>query len=185
MNWLSVMNKSKFLLLASLISGISSSIYWTFSRSYITVEYNMTTNESVVFWIIMGVAGIVGGAAGGFIQKLGLAWSYRLLLFLLFISIVLLTAPLNWTHYFSAALFGSSYIFLTGLFIVWATRIFSVLPALGVSLSFLALGIGQALGSFFAGRLIEMTSYPFSFILFAGIGLIGLLFPTEKAADSC
>lgn len=185
MNWLSVMNKSKFLLLASLISGISSSIYWTFSRSYITVEYNMTTNESVVFWIIMGVAGIVGGAAGGFIQKLGLAWSYRLLLFLLFISIVLLTVPLNWTHYFSAALFGSSYIFLTGLFIVWATRIFSVLPALGVSLSFLALGIGQALGSFFAGRLIEMTSYPFSFILFAGIGLIGLLFPTEKAADSC
>lgn len=179
-NWLSVIYKAKFLLLASLIIGISSSIYWTFSRSYLTTEYNMSTNESVVFWIIMGLAGILGGAAGLTIKKMGLSWSYRLLLLLLLISIVLLAVPSNLTVYISAALFGSSYIFLTGLFIVWATRLFKTLSAMGVSISFLALGMGQSLGSFFAGKSIEMTSYSFSFVLFAGIGLIGLFLSTES-----
>lgn len=128
----------------------------------------------------MGIAGVLGGVAGGFIQKIGLRWSYRLLLFLMTVSIFLLTVPANLTVYISAGLFGSTYIFLTGLFIVWGTRIFNTLPALGVSLSFLALGIGQSLGSFFAGKTIEMTTYPFSFILFAGLGLIGLFVPTDR-----
>lgn len=179
-NWLSATNKAKSLLAASLIIGISSSIYWTFSRSYITIEYSMTQNESVIFWILMGLAGILGGVAGGIIQKIGLAWSYRLLLLLLLISVVLLTFPSDLTVYISGALFGSSYIFLTGLFIVWATRLFPILPAVGVSLSFLALGIGQSLGSYFAGKSIEMTSYPFSFTLFASIGLLALLLPTAE-----
>lgn len=132
----------------------------------------------------MGVAGVAGGVAGGFIQKVGLAWSYRVLLFFMLISIVLLTVPATMTVYISAGLFGSMYIFLTGLFIVWSTRIFSDLPALGVSLSFLALGIGQSLGSLFAGKTIELTTYPFSFGLFAGLGLIGLLVPTPIAESS-
>ncbi|GAE06454.1 hypothetical protein JCM10914_2616 [Paenibacillus sp. JCM 10914] len=183
-NWLSVLYKAKFLLTASLVIGICSSIYWTFSRSYITSVHNMTTDQSVVFWIIMGVAGVAGGVAGGFIQKVGLAWSYRVLLFFMLISIVLLTVPATMTVYISAGLFGSMYIFLTGLFIVWSTRIFSDLPALGVSLSFLALGIGQSLGSLFAGKTIELTTYPFSFGLFAGLGLIGLLVPTPIAESS-
>ncbi|MFD1137117.1 MFS transporter [Paenibacillus urinalis] len=178
--WLSAINKAKFLIAASLVIGISSSIYWTFSRSFITSEYGFTTNESVVFWIILGIAGILGGFAGGFIQRLGLARSYRLLLVVMLISILLLTVPNQVTVYISAGLFGSTYIFLTGLFIVWATRIFSILPALGVSLSFLALGIGQSLGSLIAGSTIEMTSYPFSFTLFAGLGIIALFIPAQQ-----
>nr|WP_245809029.1 MFS transporter [Shouchella patagoniensis] len=178
LHWLSIITKAKFLLIASFIIGMSSSIYWTFSRSYLTTVYTMTTTESVVFWIIMGIAGVLGGVAGGFIQKIGLTWSYRLLLFLMVLSI--LTVSSHLTVYISAALFGSTYIFLTGLFIVWGTRIFNTLPALGVSLSFLALGIGQSVGSFFAGKTIELTTYPFSFVLFAGLGLIGFFVPTDK-----
>lgn len=34
--WLSAINKAKFLIAASLVIGISSSIYWTFSSSFIT-----------------------------------------------------------------------------------------------------------------------------------------------------
>lgn len=179
-NWLSVIYKAKFLLMASLLIGISSSIYWTFSRSYLTIEHNLSTNESVIFWSVIGLAGILGGVAGRLIKKIGLSWSYRLLLLLLLISVFLLTVPSNLTIYISAALFGSSYIFLTGLFIVWATRLFNALPAIGVSASFLALGMGQSLGSFFAGKSIEMTTYSFSFALFAGIGFIGLFLSTEK-----
>ncbi|GAF65176.1 putative MFS transporter [Bacillus sp. TS-2] len=178
--WLFAMIKAKNLLLASLIIGISSSIYWTFSRSYLVMEYRISTNESVIFWIVMGLAGIVGGVAGGIIHKVGLSWSYRILLFILLISMVLLTFPKGFAIYLSAVTFGSSYIFLTGLFIVWSIRLFKDLPALGVSLSFLALGLGQSIGSFFAGMMIEMTNYPISFTLYAAIGLLGLFIPIEE-----
>ncbi|MFJ7746576.1 MFS transporter [Peribacillus sp. NPDC097295] len=179
-NWLSVIKRAKFLITASLIIGICSSIFWTFSRSFITTEYNMTTKESVVFWIVMGAAGIVGGVAGGLIQRVGLGWSYRLILLVLLGSIAMLNLSDDVFVYISAGLFGISYILITGLFIVWATRVFKNSPAKGVSLSFLSLGIGQSLGSFFAGKTIEMTSYPFGFTLFAILGIVGLFVPTES-----
>lgn len=178
--WLSVIKTAKFLITASLIIGICSSIFWTFSRSFITTEYDMTTKESVVFWIVMGVAGIVGGVAGGLIQRIGLGWSYRLILLVMLGSIAMLNISADVFVFISAGLFGVAYILITGLFIVWATRAFDNSPAIGVSLSFLSLGIGQSLGSFLAGKTIEMTSYPFGFTLFAVLGLVGLLVPTES-----
>ncbi|MGE7601534.1 MFS transporter [Peribacillus sp. NPDC097675] len=179
-NWLSVIKRAKFLITASLIIGICSSIFWTFSRSFITTEYDMTTKESVVFWIVMGAAGIVGGVAGGLIQRIGLGWSYRLILLVLLGSIAMLNISAEVFVYISAGLFGVTYILITGLYIVWATRIFEKSPAIGVSLSFLSLGIGQSLGSFLAGKTIEMTSYPLAFILFSILGLVGLFVPTES-----
>lgn len=179
-HWLTTIKTAKNLLLVSLLIGFSSSIYWTFSRSFITSTYEIGINESVFFWMIIGFAGILGGISGSFIQKLGFTLSYRLLIGLLVISIYLITIPTYATIYLSAALFGSTYVFLTGLCIVWATRIFPVLPALGVSLSFFALGMGQSFGSFLAGKLIEMTSYALSFTLYALFALFALLISTKS-----
>lgn len=179
-NWASVLASAKYLLVSSFIIGLSSSIYWTFSKSYLTSVPFTTANESIVFWMLMGSAGILGGIAGGVIQKIGLTWSYRLALLIMLASLIILLLPSRIAIYASASMFGSSYIFLTGLFIVLATRIFQSFPSLGVSLSFLALGIGQSIGSFFAGKTIELTSYPFAFILFAAIGTVALFIPVEK-----
>ncbi|MFS0786514.1 MFS transporter [Shouchella sp. 1P09AA] len=183
-NWTSVLNQAKGLLFASIIVGISSSIYWTFSRSFLTVEHGVSANESVLFWVIMGIAGILGGVAGGFIQWIGMKWSYRLVLLALLSSIAILIVSSRLSIYLSASLFGGGYIFLTGLFIVWATKLFDKLPAVGVSISFLALGIGQSIGSFFAGKTIEWTSYPISFLLFALLGGVGLFItPLKKSME--
>ncbi|WP_338465274.1 MFS transporter [Shouchella rhizosphaerae] len=179
-NWGSVLASAKYLLVSSFIIGSSSSIYWTFSKSYLTSVPFTTANENIVFWMVMGIAGILGGLAGGVIQKIGLTWSHRLALLIMLAPLIILLLPSRIAIYASASMFGSSYIFLTGLFIVLATRIFQSFPSLGVSLSFLALGIGQSIGSFFAGKTIELTSYPFAFILFAAIGIIALFIPVEK-----
>ncbi|PAE89245.1 MFS transporter [Shouchella clausii] len=179
-NWGSVLASAKYLLVSSFIIGASSSIYWTFSKSYLVSVSFTTANESIVFWMVMGIAGILGGIAGGVIQKIGLTWSHRLALLIMLASLIILLLPSRIAIYASASMFGSSYIFLTGLFIVLATRIFQSFPSLGVSLSFLALGIGQSIGSFFAGKTIELTSYPFAFILFVAIGIIALFIPVEK-----
>ncbi|QHJ70075.1 MFS transporter [Planococcus halotolerans] len=163
---------ARFLIFASIGIGFASSIYWTFSRSYVTLIHDFPITESVVFWIIMGGAGILGGIAGAIINKLGLANSYRLGIFVLAASLFVLTLPYQAAIYFSAVLFGISFIFMTGLIIVWGTRQFPDSPFIGVSIAFFSLGIGQSIGSIIAGLLIEGTSYPFAFIVFSIVGAL-------------
>lgn len=184
LHWWPAIKKAKFLLVVSLIIGISSSIYWTFSRSYLTVVYDMSTNESVVFWILMGISGVFGGFAGELINRVGLALSYRLVLVMMLLSIYSITIPTMITVYSSAVLFGISYIIMTGLFIVWSSRIFKLTPSIGVSLSFLLLGVGQSVGSSIAGGIIGSTSYSLGFMLFALTGLVGLFIPINKSDDT-
>lgn len=161
--------------LAALIIGICASIYWVFSKSFLTAVHGMSEIESSFFWILMGISGSVGGIAGGIIEKYGLTISYRGSLLVMIISICLIVIPLPISVYCSAFFFGVTFIFLTGLFIVWGISLFVQEPSFGVSLAFLLLGIGQSFGSLFAGIIIENTSYRFAFLLYAGIGLGGLL----------
>jgi len=164
------LKKARFLIAASIGVGFSSSIYWTFARSYISEIHGVSVNESVVFWMIMGAAGILGGIAGAIIQTIGLHLSYRLGVIAVALSISILTIHQYAAIYLSAVLFGVAFIFMTGLFIVWGTRQFSETPSIGVSISFFSLGIGQSAGSAAAGVLIESISYPFAFLLFSAIG---------------
>src|SRR5690606_37309846 len=166
--------KARFLIFASIGVGFSSSIYWTFSRSYITVIHGLSVSESIGFWTIMGGAGIIGGIAGAIIQSIGLHRSYRLGVLVVSAAIFGLTLSPTATIYVSALLFGVSFIFMTGLFIVWGTRQFPDSPSTGVSISFFSLGIGQSAGSIAAGMFVEGISYPFAFILFSIIGLLFL-----------
>lgn len=178
--WGRSFNKGRFLIAASLGVGFSSSVYWTFSRSYVSIIHDFSLNQSIIFWIMMGAAGIAGGTAGGIIQKIGLSLAFRIGVFVNAASIIGLTVPGQPTIYLSAVLFGAAYIFMTGLFIVWATKVFPAYPSLGVSMSFLSLGMGQALGSGAGGLVIEGISYPFTFIAFSLVGLLFILCEVEK-----
>ncbi|MEC1158814.1 MFS transporter [Cytobacillus horneckiae] len=177
---MSVLKKAKFLIFSSLLIGYGSSIYWTFSQTYLTVNYNMSSHASVFFWILMGASGILGGVAGGIINKFGIVLSYRITLVIMSIAIAIITIPNLMTIYLSPILFGMSYIFMTGILIVWGARLFKVMPSMGVSLAFLALGIGQSVGSAIGGELISLTSYAFSFILYSSVCFIGLAVPIKK-----
>lgn len=179
-----LLRNARFLIIASIGIGFSSSIYWTFSRSYVTLLHGLSLNQSVVFWMIMGGAGIFGGIAGSTIQSVGLRTSYRIGVIAVAASIFGLTLSYPGVVYVSAALFGLSFIFMTGLFIVWGTRQFPESPSIGVSLSFFSLGIGQSIGSIMAGVLIEEISYPFAFISFSLVGLFFLLCKTTVLSPS-
>lgn len=176
---LSLIGEARFMILAAIGIGFSSSIYWTFSRSYLTETHDFSTSESMVFWIVMGAAGIIGGIAGTIIQRIGLGWSYRLGVLVASASLVTLTIPHSASIFLSAILFGISFVFMTGLFLVWGTRHFPDTPSVGVSLSFFSLGIGQSLGSIAAGVLIDGMSYPIAFLSFAAIGLLFIFIKTN------
>ena len=178
--WLNSMKQAKFLFIASAIVGLSSSVFWTFSRSLLSVVHNMSQFESVVFWILMGISGVIGGVGGGLINRIGLSLSYRLTLLLMMISIFIITLSSQITIYTSAIFFGISYIFMTGILIVWATRIYKNFPSVGVSLSFLFLGIGQSFGSFLSGLTIDALTYSVTFLVFSLLGLVGLVVPVKS-----
>ncbi|WP_404467130.1 MFS transporter [Planococcus rifietoensis] len=88
---LNLLGQARFMIIAAIGIGFSSSIYWTFSRSYLTEAHDFSVTESMVFWIVMGAAGIIGGIAGTIIQRLGLGWSYRLGVMVATASLVTLT----------------------------------------------------------------------------------------------
>ncbi|QHT47935.1 MFS transporter [Bacillus sp. SB49] len=164
------------LIIAATLLGIASSAYWTFSRDYILHLDTAPLYLGEWFWVIIGAAGLLGGTVGGVIQKIGMASAYRISVILLAASSLALVflSGNKLAGVLSPALFGSSYIFMSGVLILWGISIFKSNPSLGIGVPFVLLAFGQVMGSTLAGRLVDMEGYPFLFILFSLVGMIAL-----------
>lgn len=80
-------------------------------------------------------------------------------------SIILSIASENWfLSYLSAGIFGCSYIFISGVLLVWGIRVFIKNASLGIGVPFLLLALGQVMGSMLAGWFIGTWGYVASFI---------------------
>jgi hypothetical protein len=73
---------------------------------------------------------------------------------------------------FSALVFGLAYMSLTGLYLMTGIRLLPGRLSLGPVLPFLAVSLGQAVGSPVLGLLIEQTGYANAFSLFASISIV-------------
>ncbi|WP_080145857.1 hypothetical protein [Marinilactibacillus piezotolerans] len=117
--------------------------------------------------------------AGVLIQSKGISFVYRIFLNLLILAIGLMVISQTLILYLPATLFGTAYIAMTGILLVWGTKCFPESPDLGVNLSFLLLGLGQTFGSSLAGLVIETFSYSYGFLFFAFIGIFALIIPIK------
>ena len=169
-----VSQRSLPLFAASVGLGIASAAYWTFSRDLIIEVGEQSPVGSTVFWVVLGVSGLAGGAAGDLIKKFGLRVALRGALLIMTASIgTLAVAPgILFVSYPSAALFGATYIMLTGILLVWAVRVSEERPSAGLGSAFLLLAAGQILGSYFAGVFATATSLQTTFLIFAGIAVL-------------
>jgi hypothetical protein len=132
---------------------------------------------STLFWTVIGVSGLAGGAAGDLVGRFGLAAVLRGALVSMAGSMALLAVapgvlPLA---YASAALFGSTYILLTGAILVWSVGVFREIPSAGLGAGFLLIAVGQAVGSPAAGALAGATSQTVAFFSFAGVAVFTAL----------
>ncbi|MFG6147389.1 MFS transporter [Halobacillus sp. B23F22_1] len=164
---------SSTLITASLALGISTALFWTFSRSFIEASGDYQQWQLSFFWVIIGLFGVLGGFSGSLIEKKGLTFAYRLgSLAIASASIILSITPGNWLlSYAAAGIFGSSYIFLTGVLLVWGIRVFITNASLGIGVPFLLLAVGQVIGSLLGGWSIGTWGYAVSFMLY---GLVGI-----------
>ncbi|WP_289890513.1 MFS transporter [Virgibacillus pantothenticus] len=171
---------------ASVVLGICSAAFWTFSRSFFESAGSYEDWQLSIFWVVIGSLGILGGFSGSLIEKKGLAFSYRIATVLLsFAFILLAVSPEKWFIAYSAAgLFGGSYIFLTGVLLVWGIRVFIHNASLGIGVPFLLLAVGQVIGSLSAGLCIGFFGYAFTFILFGCASLIASFINPKKKQTS-
>jgi predicted MFS family arabinose efflux permease len=154
--------------------GFASAVYWTFSRELVVQAGGLGQTGSTLFWTVIGISGLAGGAAGDLVRRFGLTTVLRGALLAMAASIALLAVassvlPLAYT---SAALFGSVYIMLTGVVLVWSVSVFRERPAAGLGAGFLLIAVGQAVGSPVAGALAGATSPPTAFFSFAVAALL-------------
>ncbi|PSL42571.1 putative MFS family arabinose efflux permease [Salsuginibacillus halophilus] len=160
------------LIISSLFLGVSTAAFWTFAPSFIEAAGSYSDWQLSTFWIMIGIFGILGGFSGFLVEKLGLPFAYKLgTLLIASASVLLAVDPADWMlAYASAGLFGGSYIFLTGILLVWGIHVFIENASLGIGLPFLLLALGQVFGSMLAGVFIDVWGFAPAFVIFGFVG---------------
>jgi predicted MFS family arabinose efflux permease len=157
--------------------GFASAAYWTFSRDMVVRFGDLSGSGSTMFWVVIGVSGLAGGLAGDLVQRFGLTGAFRVSVLSMAAAIGLLAAApgvLLWA-YSSAALFGSSYIMVTGIILVWSVWVFHERPSAGLGAAFLLIAVGQVFGALTAGALAGATGLVVTFWVFAAIAVVAAL----------
>jgi len=169
--------KSVLLYAAATGVGFASAAYWTFSRDLVVQTGDLSVAGSTLFWTVIGVSGIAGGLAGDLVRRLGLARAFRASLLCMAAAVGLLAAAPNvlLLAYLSATLFGSTYIMLTGIVLVWSVTVFHERPSAGLGAAFLLIAVGQILGSLIAEMVAGAAGLLSTFWAFAGVAVLTAL----------
>ena len=157
--------------------GFASAAYWTFSRDMVVRFGDLSGSGSSMFWVVIGVSGLAGGLAGDLVQRFGLSRAFRVSVLSMAAAIGLLAAApgvLFWA-YASAALFGSTYIMLTGIILLWSVSVFQERPSAGLGAAFLLIAVGQVFGALTAGAVAGAAGLVVTFWAFAGIAVVAAL----------
>jgi len=165
------------LIISSIMLGISTAVFWTFAIDFIDSTNAYSNWRLPLFWVILGFFGLIGGFSGKFIKQFGLSSGYTWGCITLSLSSFLIAwRPEQWAvSYLSASLFGISYIFITGLLMVWGIKVFIRNASLGIGTPFLLLAVGQVLGSLFAGMIIDFSGYALTFIIYGFASIFAIV----------
>lgn len=170
------------LLLGALLFGLVTSVYWTFSVELIAGENSLSETGSVIFWMVVGIAGVAGGLAGELVTRFGLAKVLKWATLAIATSIALLTmvseGMLMLTM--SAVVFGATFILITALYGIWSINCFPEAPSTGFGLTFFLISAGQLISPTLAGVGAELWSMAgvFHVTAIACLGIL-LLLPAQ------
>lgn len=163
------------LLACAFLMGLSSIAVWGFGRDLLAAQPGASTLGSALTWTILGAAGILGAFGGDLVRRIGLSRSWVAQMLTMGAAIALFAlAPANDSVVFTAAaMFGASYIGLTGLVLLWSSDLYPTRTSLAVGVSFFTIAAGQAIGAPLVGWLIETANVPVVFYSWAGLAVLG------------
>lgn len=138
--------------------GLGSSAVWTFGRDVAVGSGALSPSASTLMWIVLGAAGLLGAFTGTLTAATGIGRAWAVAMPLLGAATLGPALGVPWLAFAAAALFGAVYIGLTGLLLLWGTRIYAGHPSFGVGAAFLLLAVGQSIGSPLVGTLSDLTT---------------------------
>ncbi|GAA2500166.1 MFS transporter [Streptomyces gobitricini] len=170
------------LLASSGAMGLVSAVYWTFSRDLVVSRGHLGDTASMVFWMVIGVSGLLGGLAGRLVRTVGLTWALRCCLAAFGAAITTLAlAPGSLVLVLaSGTAFGACYILLTGIYLIWSIDAFPQQPSAGIALSFALISVGQAVGAPLSGNLTGHFGAVPVFVLFGALSCLAAVVRPRK-----
>ncbi|NIC36658.1 MFS transporter [Halomonas desiderata] len=166
------------LLLGALLFGLVTSVYWTFSVDLIAGENGLSDAGRVMFWMVVGIAGVAGGLAGELVTRFGLAKVLQWASLAIAAAIAILTIASGdmLVLTLSAVVFGATFILITALYGIWSVSCFPEAPSAGFGLTFFLISAGQLISPTLAGvgaRLWDMAGvFQVTAVLCLGILLL-------------
>lgn len=171
------------LLLGAAVMGLASAAVWTFGLDLLVTEGGTGPTTARLAWVLLGALGVLGAAAGDLEARLGpaRAWTTTTVALAGATAVLALAPGTPALTHPAAAVFGGSYIAMSGLLLLGGTRVYSDEPSAGVGIAFLVLALGQAAGSLALGALASGTGLRTAVLVAAGVGLIGALAPPRTS----
>lgn len=163
----------KRLVMAAFLMGAASTALWSFGGAIAQQRLGWMTEQVGLLWTVIGAAGVFGAGAGWLTSRFGINWVHWLSLSALAASVVVVGLPFTTTTLTLAGgvLFGAAYVMLTGVYLVWGTEALPERPGTGLTIGFLAISIGQTLGSPLFGLLMDYVSLEVAILSYAILGL--------------
>jgi len=154
---------------AAALVGAGSAAVWTFGRELVVTSGSLDAVGSISFWTALGAAGLGGALVGDAVQRWDITRTWMLLALLLAASTLLLVIypGVPAVAFLSGAVFGATYIGLSGVLIAWGTRCQPTTPATATASLFIVLTLGQAVGAALTGALLESTNPSVAFTVAA------------------
>ncbi|MBK5937287.1 MFS transporter [Halorhodospira halophila] len=177
--WLPVVGLTVF----CIAMGLTSSAYWIFAPDLVVEMGDLPERLTGLLWLAVGITGLAGAWASDLGDRFGAPTTQAMALVALGAATGLVAiAPGEWwVALFSAGVFGWAFMTLTGLYLVTGVRLLRQRPSLGPVVPFLAITVGQALGSPLVGWAIAQAGYTEAFVAFATLALLvaaaSFLFP--------
>ncbi|MGY1748717.1 MFS transporter [Modestobacter sp. SYSU DS0511] len=161
-------------LLAALLAGVGCAGVWTFGRDLLTGPGDLSPGLTGALWCVLGAAGLVGGVSGVLVQRVGLraAWAGTLVVAAGATGLLAAVPGGAAAAAVALALFGSAFVAMSGVLIAWAAHLRPASAGPAAAQLFVALTVGQALGSLLLGALADALSMPGAFLAAAAVALV-------------
>lgn len=132
----------------SLVVGVVSAYVWTYGPSVITAKELISTDHIGWLWLTVGFGGLLGVFTSHLVDHTGPLGAFLLSsagIILATAGIALTATP--WVALASLAVFGASYMALSGILILWGRILRPGNGGQATAWLFLALAVGQAVGA--------------------------------------
>lgn len=166
------------LALFAFATGFTSAVYWTFAPDTAITVGGLTATQASLIWLAVGLGGLGGAAIGDLVHRHGIAMTHGFVMAALSAAIILTAAvPERFILVlFAAAIFGGSYISLTAVYLLAGVQAFADNPALGLTIPFFTIALGQVVGSSVSGYTVAGLGHATAFGIYGSTGLLVSLF---------